>query len=152
MTASQVRPSTASTDALWIAARRGDISTVQMLLDEGVNIHRTRWSGVTPLHRACESGDLSTIQLLLDRGADINARSTWGWYSPLHVACRYGREEAVKLLLKWGANWAQKDKRKLTPFKYAIRAGFASMAHRIDEALQKQQQNAPPNECHCPSR
>ncbi|ETW04248.1 hypothetical protein H310_04577 [Aphanomyces invadans] len=120
-------------DAIWIASRKGNTEVVKHILEETAAVHKVRWSGVTALHRACEGGNLDTIELLLDRGADINARSTWGWYSPLHVACRYGQEATVKYLLSRGADWTIKDKRKLTPFKYAIRAGHASMAHRIDE-------------------
>ncbi|ETV82411.1 hypothetical protein, variant 1 [Aphanomyces astaci] len=119
---------------IWTASRNGNVDAVKDLLDESnANVHKVRWSGVTALHRACEGGHVATIEVLLDRGANINARSTWGWYSPLHVACRYGQEATVKYLLVRGADWSIKDKRKLTPFKYAVRAGHASMAHRIDE-------------------
>ncbi|KAF0699880.1 Aste57867_9590 [Aphanomyces stellatus] len=136
-------------DSLLVAARQGSVDAVKALLDDPeTSVHKTRWSGVTALHRACEAGDIATIQVLLDHGAAVNARSTWGWYTPLHVASRYGREDAIHFLLAHGADWNQKDKNNVTPFKYAVRAGFAAMAHRIDEAVLRAAKAEPraPNE------
>ncbi|OQS02208.1 hypothetical protein THRCLA_21480 [Thraustotheca clavata] len=119
-------------DRICIAARSGNLKQLELLVEEGINVCEQRWSGVTALHRACEGGHVDVIKFLLSRGADANARAAWGWYSPLHIACRYGNEEAIMILLEHGAIWNQTDKYKATPHKYAVRAGHASMAHRID--------------------
>ncbi|KAJ8548772.1 hypothetical protein ON010_g10900 [Phytophthora cinnamomi] len=115
-----------------------------------------RSSGVTGLHRAVSEGDVEIVQLLLAYGADVNQRSTWGWYAPLHLACKTGSEEMIWLLLNHGANWNLADKvgrrsmdpslvppphgisgcqAKKTPLQWAVRAGKASVAYRIDQQL-----------------
>ncbi|OQS01114.1 hypothetical protein ACHHYP_20074 [Achlya hypogyna] len=121
------------TDAVCAAARAGDMARLHELLEEGASVRNMRWSGVTPLHRACEGGHVAVIETLVSHGADVNAKATWGWYTPLHLAARYGHEAAIMALLHAGANWSQIDKYRATPHKYAVRAGHASMAHRIDD-------------------
>ncbi|KAI9979393.1 hypothetical protein PInf_030413 [Phytophthora infestans] len=58
-----------------------------------------------------------------------------GWYSPLHLACKAGSEEMIWLLLNNGANWNLPDKAKKSPLQWAVRAGKASVAYRIDQQL-----------------
>jgi ankyrin repeat protein len=58
-----------------------------------------------------------------------------GWYSPLHLACKAGSEELIWLLLDGGANWNLVDKAKKTPLQWAVKAGKASVAYRIDQQL-----------------
>ncbi|KAG1695148.1 hypothetical protein DVH05_020789 [Phytophthora capsici] len=121
---------------LCLLIKRGDVERLREALEgHPTLIHQHRWSGVTGLHRALSEGSIEIVQLLLDHGADVNQRSTWGWYSPLHLACKTGSEEMIWLLLNHGAKWSLTDKAKKTPLQWAVRAGKASVAYRVDQQL-----------------
>ncbi|KAJ0407171.1 hypothetical protein P43SY_001129 [Pythium insidiosum] len=121
---------------LCLLVRRRDVAAVQALLREAPQlVHRVRWSGVGPLHRAVEGGDIGMAKLLLTHGADANARAAWGWYTPLHLACKRGDEALIWLLLEHGAAWNVVDKERKTPLQWAIRVGKASVAYRVDQVM-----------------
>lgn len=85
---------------LGIAAWKGDIKTVQLLLDHGANPHYTGRSGYTPLHETRENAEI--IKLLVSKGADVNAKNIVG-DTPLHEQDRDGTPAIVKALLESGA-------------------------------------------------
>ncbi|KAL3656806.1 hypothetical protein V7S43_018263 [Phytophthora oleae] len=142
---------------LCLLIKKGDVARLREALEAHPTlIQQQRWSGVTGLHRAVSEGNIEIVQLLLDHGADVNQRSTWGWYSPLHLACKTGLEEMIWLLLNHGAKWDLTDKViqtaktsdsfklrqlvvylqvKKTPLQWAVRAGKASVAYRVDQQL-----------------
>lgn len=53
-----------------IAATRGIISEVEVLLLAGVNVNERGEHGYTPLHDAVEQGHLDVVRLLIKNGAD----------------------------------------------------------------------------------
>ena len=58
------------------------------------------YSGVQPLHFACESGSVAVARCLLScDGVDVQARTNSGW-TPLHYAAYGGHVEVVRLLLE----------------------------------------------------
>lgn len=92
------------------AIERGDLESVQSLLDAGADIKYVRPKGYTAIIDAvCNpmiyDGPklLAALQLLIERGADIDAESEYG-ESALSVTSRVGRFDAVGLLLDAGAN------------------------------------------------
>jgi ankyrin repeat protein len=95
---------------LWQSAKVGDVARLEKLLDRGIPPNRTRWSGITALHRACAEGHMSCVILLLARGANVDQRCTMGWYTAIHLACRYGFKEVAEKLLDAGATWKIEDK------------------------------------------
>lgn len=52
-----------------IAAQLGDVETLSLLLDAGININQTGDMGNTALHCAYSSEQLEAVELLLKRGA-----------------------------------------------------------------------------------
>lgn len=83
------------------AALKGDVQTVQTLLQQGAD---SNFGFVkTPLQEAATSGQKAVIPLLLDAGANINARTKYG-ETALSLAAHGGHLEAVRLLLSKGAN------------------------------------------------
>ncbi|ETN00694.1 hypothetical protein PPTG_17892 [Phytophthora nicotianae INRA-310] len=131
-----MEPQTSSLPDLCLLVKQRDVTRLREALEgHPALIQQQRWSGVTGLHRAVSEGDVEIAQLLLSFGADVNQRSTWGWYAPLHLACKAGSEEMIWLLLNNGANWYLPDKTKKTPLQWAVRAGKASTAYRIDQQL-----------------
>jgi ankyrin repeat domain-containing protein 50 len=69
------------------AIKRGDETTMKLLVEKGANTEmRGKWKR-TALHEAADSGNEAIMQILLENGADVEARDTWGW-TPIHRAAR----------------------------------------------------------------
>lgn len=113
-----------------------DVTTIRSCLEKYPTlIHRVRWSGIGPLHRAVGNNDVDMVKLLLEYGANVNARAAWGWYTPIHLACKRGEESMIRLLLDHGAEWNIKDKHHKTPLQWGVRAGKASIVYRVDQMI-----------------
>lgn len=68
------------------AARRGNVSVAQALLDHGAAIDARDAKGQTPLRRAVNCRQFSIVRLLVRHGADPHATDRRG-VTPLAVAC-----------------------------------------------------------------
>jgi ankyrin repeat protein len=95
-------PSTiASHGLLQMAAGRGNVAVLGVLLDHGADVANKDYQGMTALHRA---DNPAIAKILLDRGADISARSDLGW-TPLRMALKYNKsDDLVRYLLERDAN------------------------------------------------
>lgn len=58
---------------LALAAARGHLAAVKLLLNHGADPNAGSGAAGTPLHRACEFGRLEIVRALLKAGADSNA-------------------------------------------------------------------------------
>ena len=86
--------------ALDVAARNGDIQTVQLLVDCGADVNALNEDGQTPLHTAA-GGDKDCPELcsiLLEHNAKIDAVDKDG-NQPLHLACEAALTSTVIHLL-----------------------------------------------------
>lgn len=92
------------TEALMLAASRGDLAEAEKLLklNESHAGHRGEF-GATPLIRAAEQGHAPIVSLLLKFAAKVDAQDDNG-DSALLCACRMGHLEAVRVLLTAGAD------------------------------------------------
>ena len=79
--------------ALMIAAIKGDLPSVKLLLDRGARVNQPGW---TALHYAASVGFIEGVQLLLDGNADVNAQR-YG-RTPLDLARECHQDAVVKLL------------------------------------------------------
>lgn len=61
-----------------IAATRGLIEEVSILLGSGADINAKGEHGYSPLHDAVEQGHIDVVKLLVDRGASIAIKNTDG--------------------------------------------------------------------------
>ena len=107
---------------LHIAASRGFIDIVLLLINKGVAVDSTDVDGVTPLHLAGQGGHLEVVMLLVQtKKVDINAKCGDGW-TPLHYAARVGADDVVQWLITMGALVNAENTRRETPLFMAAKA------------------------------
>lgn len=79
------------------AAQHGHVAMIELLLDEGADLHGTNLTGFTAFHHAAEEGKLDAARALLARGADPTIPSRAGAL-PIDTARRFGHDDVVALL------------------------------------------------------
>lgn len=112
---------------LMIAADRGRLALVTLLLDKGAVIDESSPFAGTALHSAAFHGRLAVCRTLLERGANVNARNEEGW-TPLHQVVNGAPDyqrlrgeylEVAQLLVSKGADLNAKTRGGLTPLDMA---------------------------------
>ncbi len=84
-------------EKLFEAAKKGDVATVKMLVENGVDTKVADEKGLTPLIFASQNGHAQVVNLLLEKGVDVNAMSTDGT-TPLMEAAARGHLEILTSL------------------------------------------------------
>lgn len=128
--------------ALYDAAKKGDLSAVQTLLDEDADPNAmityellgTEYKE-TALRAAAGEGHTAIVKLLIEQEVDIEKESSLGKEAPLLAASYMGHIETVRLLLaakarvdhpnKWGKTplmWAS-DKGHIEVMRLLLKAG-----------------------------
>lgn len=84
---------------LWLAAERGDITAVNRLLAEGVDVDEVCDSAhhVSPLWIAAANGKQDVVQRLIRAGANITQATDYGT-TPYEIAVRKGHNEIAQYL------------------------------------------------------
>jgi outer membrane protein assembly factor BamB len=90
-------------EALFAAARSGDMVALRARLDAGVSPNAANRLGTTVLAMAVDAGQAEAARLLVERGADVNARDRFFHASPLELALQGERLELALWLLERGA-------------------------------------------------
>ena len=81
-----------------IAASKGDIEVVRLLMEKGASVDETNMHGETPLHVAAKTGNLEVVSLLVKTyGADITTNQRGG-LTPVALA-KQNKHVGVVLLL-----------------------------------------------------
>ncbi len=101
--------------ALMIAAYKGNLAAVKVLIGKGAQINQPGW---TALHYAATTGNNEIVQLLLDNAAYIDAESP-NKTTPIMMAARAGFILTVKLLLDEGADATLKNDAGMTAIDLA---------------------------------
>jgi hypothetical protein len=120
----------AGESALMMAALKGDMADVQLLLARGAKVNQPGWSA---LHYAATGPNVNIVQLLLDRGAAIDAASPNN-STPLMLAAQYGPEDSVRLLLKRGADVKRHNQLDLGAVDFARKSGREPVVKLIEQA------------------
>ena len=118
---------------LIIAAKNGDLFTLNMLLGEGGNINYRNEDGWTALMKAATSGRASAVQALISEGANIEARNKSG-QTALMWAAGNGHADVVQLLIAAGANIEARDNRRQTALMEAAVGGHTDVVQVLSAA------------------
>ncbi len=121
--------------ALHLAAVRGDLNIVRILLGLGVPVNaRRERDGRTPLVAAVAARSRpELLRLLLENGADSNSVDS-NRETALLVAARSGDLEATRMLLSHRANPDINDRFGQTPLILAVRNGKAEIVGALLDA------------------
>lgn len=109
-------------DSLVKAARFGQMSTVEILLNERIPVDSRSKLGDTALIAAANGGHLAVITALMAAGADLNAANHEGRTALMSAAIR-GDTGIMEKLIAAQANVDAKDKRGETALFDAVRYG-----------------------------
>eukprot|EP00742_Colponemidia_sp_Colp-10_P008568 GILJ01009286.1.p1 GENE.GILJ01009286.1~~GILJ01009286.1.p1 ORF type:complete len:1906 (+),score=241.01 GILJ01009286.1:81-5798(+) len=117
--------------AVHIAAIRGDLSALDVLLSHGASVDAASGKGCTALHYACKGGHIDMVKYLLSKaGASVHVQDVAN-ASPLHYAVEQQHERIVKMLLKCGASVHLVDSAGRTPLYEALAAHNTGIASAI---------------------
>jgi outer membrane protein assembly factor BamB len=93
-------------EALWEAARQGDLATVERLSSEGVDVNARTKYGATALSYAADRQHLEVVRYLVEQGADVNTKDDFYEFTPMGWALYKQNAEIVIFLLEHGAEGA----------------------------------------------
>ncbi|XP_042873333.1 ankyrin repeat and death domain-containing protein 1A-like [Penaeus japonicus] len=82
---------------LHLAADRGDVGIVKILIGNGADVNTRNYEGMTPLHLASWGGHSEVITVLLEHGADGNAKTAEGM-TAMHLASMGGHVSSMETL------------------------------------------------------
>ncbi|KAI1130573.1 ankyrin [Nemania abortiva] len=123
--------------ALIVAARRGDVSIIELLVSYGVDINAGGriYSGIyrTALYEAASRNQPDVVKCLLAANAKVNQEG--GKYNTaLCAACCTGDESTVSLLLEKGADITLSGGRFVNALSCAVYSKSASLVNRLINA------------------
>ena len=118
-------------DALQLAAMKGETETIRLLLKKGADPKQKDQGGFTALLNAFSTTDQERVHVLLVAGSDVNAANTFSGavkngpinlvhLTPLFLAAPDAPPATIKALLSAGAHADETDQRKFTPLMGAI--------------------------------
>uniref|UniRef100_A0A8C3QAP2 Uncharacterized protein n=1 Tax=Geospiza parvula TaxID=87175 RepID=A0A8C3QAP2_GEOPR len=103
---------------LHLAAYKGHLHVVQVLLKAGCDLDIQDDGDQTALHRAAVVGNTDIIATLIQEGCALDRQDKDG-NTALHEACWHGFSQSAKVLVKAGANVLAKNKAGNTPLHLA---------------------------------
>ncbi|XP_071708182.1 protein VAPYRIN-like [Rutidosis leptorrhynchoides] len=113
-------------DMLCIAARKGELRTINRILENGALVNGQDQHGWTILHRASFKGRVEVVRYLIEKGVDINARDEDG-YTALHCAVESGHVDVLELLVKKGADVEARTNKGVTPMQIAESLNYSGI-------------------------
>ena len=112
------------------AAKRHETATIQVLLDEGVEVNVPEGDGTTALHWAVHHDDAALVERLLRAGAHVSAQNRYG-IAPLSIACINGNAVVVDALLAAGADPNTSQPEGETTLMTAARTGSVEVVELL---------------------
>uniref|UniRef100_A0A8C2ZZF2 Ankyrin repeat and sterile alpha motif domain containing 1B n=1 Tax=Cyclopterus lumpus TaxID=8103 RepID=A0A8C2ZZF2_CYCLU len=121
---------------LHLAAWRGDVDIVRILIHHGPSHHRVNQQNherETALHCAAQYGHSEVVSVLLQELTDPVMRNSQQ-ETPLDLAALYGRLQVVRMLVSAHPNLMTSHTRRHTPLHLAARNGHHSTVQTLLEA------------------
>ncbi|CAH1438055.1 unnamed protein product [Lactuca virosa] len=113
-------------DRLCVAARKGEVRTINRILESGALINGQDQHGWTVLHRASFKGRTEVVRFLIEKGVDINVRDEDG-YTALHCAVESGHVDVLELLVKKGADVDARTSKGVTAMQIAESLNYSGI-------------------------
>ncbi|XP_019207221.1 ankyrin repeat domain-containing protein 29 isoform X5 [Oreochromis niloticus] len=118
-------------NAVFWAARKGNLALLQLLLNSGrVDADCRDSYGTTALMVASYSGHYDCVKELIMQGADINYQRETG-STALFFASQQGHHDVVKLLFEFGASTEFQTKDGATPLFLAAQEGHVTVIRQL---------------------
>ncbi|XP_008285360.1 ankyrin repeat and SOCS box protein 3 [Stegastes partitus] len=108
--------------ACYLAAQRGHLAVVRLLLKVHANINQLTNDLSCPLYAAVDSGHGEVVELLVGKGAEVNRAHTASCWTCLHQAVYKGHSEIVRILVNV-CNLEALDDHKISPLFVAAQYG-----------------------------
>jgi outer membrane protein assembly factor BamB len=125
LTAVAVQGAEPKQEALWAAAKKGDVEQIESLLAAGVDVNARTDYGVTALILAAQRGHTVAVKALLAHQANPNLEDTFYKIGPLSLAASARHAAVVVALLDAGAEKAEGILGMVVPW------GDASLVERV---------------------
>lgn len=109
--------------ALHLAAEKGHMGIVQLLLDTGIDINAANKDSSTCLHIAVAQDNVAMAGLLMEKGALADAKNGLG-QNALHIAVEKGNTALVGLVLDYARDVDARDCLGQTAFHRAVAMGW----------------------------
>ena len=122
-----------SNKSLLLAAKKGDVNSVNKLLDQGADINCKDDLGKSPLIQASSEGHVNVIDVLLSKGADINDIDIKGM-TPLMNACE-NPKAFERLLREPGIDLFKVSKIGKSALGYAIDKRNRSLSSTVQDMM-----------------
>jgi ankyrin repeat protein len=94
------QPGAVDDTLMHIAARNGDLDSIEVLLNSGAKINSIGDLGNTPLHQAAMLGQVTTVRILVQKGANPRIENEFN-QTALRMAELGGHNEIVDLLKEY---------------------------------------------------
>ncbi|XP_029313086.1 ankyrin repeat and SOCS box protein 3 [Cottoperca gobio] len=108
--------------ACYLAAQRGHLSVVRLLLKSHTNINQLTNDLSCPLYAAVDGGHKEVVEVLVSKGAEVNRTHTASCWTCLHQAVYKGHSEIVRILANL-CNLEALDDHKISPLFLAAQYG-----------------------------
>lgn len=100
---------------LKIAAGRGFVDIVNLLLHYDADINQISEFGISALHNACSNNNIDIVKILINSGANVNIGIKYA-NTPIHVAAKYATDPQIfDMLFFHGADIEFRDQNGKTP-------------------------------------
>lgn len=86
------------------ALQTGNLSLIQLLIDQGADINLADPNGMTAVHFAARIENLDVLKFIIEQGGDIHMKANINHREPLYHALKYASLEAATYLLNAGSN------------------------------------------------
>ncbi|XP_063749574.1 ankyrin repeat and SOCS box protein 3 [Eleginops maclovinus] len=108
--------------ACYLAAQRGHLAVVRLLLKAHSNINQLTNDLSCPLYAAVDCGHTEVVELLVSRGAEVNRTHTASCWTCLHQAVYKGHSDIVRVLVNM-SNLEALDDHKISPLFVSAQYG-----------------------------